>query len=176
MKFFRYFPTLNYTFDTGNTKFGLDITHPTAHVIILERVKQQITVFYDYVVSDGERPDSVATKHYGGPEYTWLVLVINGIMSHYDWPLTYDEFTDFIIDKYGSVVNAQNLTLNAFYKTTAGALVDSITYGLLPAADQGVIESAYDHEHTLNEAKRRIKVVPPEFVIPLTRELKQAFA
>jgi len=172
MKFFQFFPTVNYSFQSDTSTFGVDITNISAHVAIVERLKQHITAFYDYIVEDGERPDSVATKLYGGPEYTWIVLVMNNIMSHYDWPLTNTEFDNYIISKYGDVTTAKSQFI---YKTTAGYLVDSITYNLLPAAERAVPVSLYDHEMTQNEAKRRIRAVPVEFVGPLVLELKRAF-
>lgn len=172
MKFFQFFPTVTYSFQQDGSTFGVDITNISAHVAIVERLKQHITAFYDYIVADGERPDSVATKLYGGPEFTWIVLVLNNIMSHYDWPLTNTEFDAYIADKYGSVDTAK---AQFVYKTTAGYLVDSITYGLLPAAERAVPISQYDHEMTLNENKRRIRAIPVEFVGPLVLELKRAF-
>ena len=172
MNFFRYFPQLNYQYDDGNTAVGLDITNPTSHVILVERIKQHVTAFYDYIVQDGERPDSVATKVYGGPEYTWIVLVLNNIQSLYDWPLTQEEFESYIVDRYGSVANAQ---ASKIYKTVNGHIVDSVSYNLLPAAERGSISDEYTEEVTKNEARRRIKMVPVEFVLPLVSELKRAF-
>lgn len=173
MKFFRYFPQLSYVFEQANSSFGIDITNPTSHVVIVERLKQHVTAYYDYVISDGERPDSVATKVYGGPEYTWIILVLNNIQSLYDWPLTDAEFHDYIVDRYGSVANAQ---ASKIYKTTEGFVVDSVSYNELPVERRGSISDEYTEEQTANENKRRIKLVPAEFVTPLVSELKRAFA
>jgi hypothetical protein len=174
MNFFRYFPNTAYSFPSDTSgPFDVTITNITAHVVILELLKKHITVFYNYLISDGERPDSVATKLYGGPEYTWIVLVLNNILSHYDWPLTFQEFNQYITVKYGSVVAAQ---AQPVYKTTEEFLIDAVSYDLLPAERQGRVISQYDYEQELNETKRRIKAIPLPFVGPILIELKQALA
>jgi len=167
MQYFRYFPKVPYVFNNGQV---FDITDITVHVQIKERLQQNITAFYDYIVSDGERPDSVATKVYGSPAYTWVVLIINGIFTLFDWPLTSEEFNSYIVERYGSVADAQNTLI---YRTTAGVVVDATTYGLLAAAKQGVVHSAYDDELAANEAKRRIKVLPADFIPTLVQDLKR---
>jgi len=169
MKFFSYFPTMSYQFGEGNTAFTMDLTNITVRFAVMERLKQHITVLHDYVVEDGERPDTVAHKVYGSPDHTWLVLLMNNIMSLYDWPLTTVEFDRFIVSTYGSMAAAQ---ANTVYKTADGYLVDANTYSQLTVADQGSTPSAYDEELTKNEARRRIKVVPQEFVQPLLLELR----
>jgi hypothetical protein len=201
MNFFQYFPTLRYPLQDGNTHFDVSITNITAHVVIMEKLKQHITVFNDYVIADGDRPDTVAAQVYGGPEYTWLVLVINNITTHYDWPLTELEFDRYITDKYAYLVPEYASILDGqtapgwaidrsqwrlpvrekvyqqfVHKTALGFLVDETTYNNLAAEDRGVRITLYDHEWSLNEAKRRIKVIPQEFVTPLLDDLKRAFA
>jgi hypothetical protein len=174
MNYFEYFPVISYTFAEGNTSWSLNITDITRHVTIIEAVKAKISVFYPYVVQDGERPDTVATKVYGGPEYTWIVLVTNNILNLYDWPLTEEEMGRYIIDKYGSQANAV-ATKNNFYLTTLGDYVDFVTYYALPPAEQGEIRTAYEDEIQKNETKRRIRVIPAAFVGSLQSELERVF-
>ncbi len=171
MNFFKYFPTVLYSFQTVATERGFEVTNMTVHFKMVEKLKQNITVFYDYIVQDGERPDTVATKLYGSPAYTWVVLLLNNIMSLYDWPLNNEEFNNYIIERYGSVVNAQ---LTTIFKTAQGYVVDGVTYGLLLASEQGPALSAYDDELEQNDAKRRIRVLPAEFIGPLMLDLKAA--
>jgi hypothetical protein len=169
MQFFRFFPTVQYSFERAGTPFVTTITNPTVHFKIQEKLKEHIAVLYNYIVSDGERPDTVAMKLYGSPDYTWVVLMVNNIFSFYDWPLASEEFNRYIIDKYGSVAQAQACSL---YQTADGYFVDATTYNGLLAAARGSIVSAYDDELTKNEAKRRIRVVPAAFVEPLVTELR----
>jgi len=166
MQFFRYFPTVDYQIG-ANTVTMLNLT---VHMKIQERIRQNITVFYDYIIQDGDRPDTVALKQYGSVDYTWIVLLMNNIFSLYDWPLNPSEFNNYIVDKYTTVANAQS---QLTYKTVDGVVVDSITYNLLPADQRGVPSTAYDEELSKNETKRRIQLVPRQFVISLAQDLKQ---
>ena len=170
MNFFRFFPTTQYTFKNGDVLQTFEITNFTEHVKLAERLKSNITVLYDYVIQDGMRPDSVSVALYGSPNYTWLILLINNVFTLFDWPLDSAEFNKFIIDCYGSVQTAQTKKL---YKTAAGYLVDVDTYNALPSDQKGLITTAYDDEFDKNEAKRRIRVVPAEFVVALAQELKK---
>ncbi len=173
MNFFQFFPKVDYRFQSPTGNSTLTITNTTAHVVLVEKAKQAITVFYDYVIQDGDRPDTVAQKVYGGVDFTWVVLLINNIFSLYDWPLTQNEFVAFITEKYGSIQAAQSTPL---YRSVGNFFVDNDTYLLMPVSQRGLPISAYDYELDLNEAKRRIKVVPPAFLNPLMSELKKVFA
>jgi hypothetical protein len=139
----------------------------------LEKVKQQVTAFHPYVVQDGERPDTVATKVYGGPEFTWIVLVVNNILTLFDWPLTEYEFNRYINSKYGSQAAATAIT---YYLTVDGRYVDATTYALLPLERKGSTRTAWEDEVFKNEAKRAIRVVPRQFAPLLQAELEQAFS
>lgn len=172
MNYFKYFPRIPYRFAAANTTWSVDITNITAHAILLEKVKQQVSAFHPYVVQDGERPDTVATKVYGGPEYTWIILIVNNILTLYDWPLTEAEFNQYINTKYGSQAAASAIY---YYLTTAGQYVDETTYYLLDPADQGEIRSAWTDELNRNESKRTIRIVPRQFAPLLQAELEQAF-
>ncbi len=73
--------------------------------IVLDRlVKTSSTVFYPYVVKEGERPDIIAADYYGDSRYDWLVYLANNIIDpYYQWPLTSEEFSAFILKKYGTL-------------------------------------------------------------------------
>lgn len=184
MQFFKHFPQVPYAYQLDAGTFTLNITNLTAHVKIVERLQQHMRVFYDYIIGDGERPDTVAARLYGSPDYTWVVLVTNNILSLYDWPLSNEEFDRYVTDKYrGSapdttaravaLANAQSQVL---YSTADGFRVDATTYALLPATDQGLTTTAYDDELRANEAKRRIKAIPAQFAAILMEELKTAMS
>jgi hypothetical protein len=173
MKFFRYFPSVPYRFQSGDSTFSLDLTNITIRFSIMERLKQHVTVLYDYIVQDGERPDTVANKLYGSPDHTWIVLLVNNILSLYDWPLHNAEFDRYIKEKYGSLAAAQ---ARSIYKTTDGYVVDAVSYMALPAAQRATTVSCYDDELSQNEAKRRIRVIPAEFVEPLVLELRKTLS
>src|SRR5579872_6500043 len=122
MNYFKYFPVIAYPDDTGAS---INITNFTERAVIQEAVNQHVTVLYDYVIQDGLRPDSVAQNVYRSPLYTWIILVVNNIFTLFDWPLTTEEFSNYITEKYGSVTAAKSQNL---YFTTDGFAVDFTTW------------------------------------------------
>ena len=76
---------------------------------ILRRVKLRSGIrsgsflFDNYDVADGERPEDIAFKLYGDPEYHWVILMTNNIPDrYYQWPLTQPQFQEYMKDKYGA--------------------------------------------------------------------------
>ena len=76
---------------------------------ILKRVKLRSGlsasrfVFDKYDVKEGERPEDIAFKYYGDPQYHWVVMMVNNLTDrYYQWPMTQPDFEDFLTDKYGA--------------------------------------------------------------------------
>ena len=183
MNFFQYQETVPYVFGaTRDTKFQSTITNITQRARIAERLRQHTAIMHDYEISGSDRPDTVAHKVYGNVKYTWVVLLVNNIMSLYDWPMTSGEFELYLIGKYGSVSLSQNQGTRTdaawsaakFYYTTEGDRVDATTYAGL-GARQGTTTPPYTQEVEDNDAKRRIKVVPASTVARLNTELKTLY-
>jgi hypothetical protein len=65
-------------------------------------IKAGAFIFTEYDVRDGEKPEDVAVKWFGDPEYHWVILMTNNITDRfYEWPMTQPQFQNFIEDKYG---------------------------------------------------------------------------
>ena len=138
------------------------------NIIARPGIKDQLmnspTAFYDYVVEDGQRPDQIAYLYYDDPQLVWLIFLANNIVDpYYDWPLTQNQFGDFLISKYGTVAAAQAKILHYKHKTK-GTLITKETYDLNATfgkivAGQYSPVYAYDYENDLNEAKRTIKLI-----------------
>ena len=59
------------------------------------------TLYSDYVVKNGERPDQISKDFYGDEQYYWIILQINEITDYYNqWPLSQLELDEFITRKY----------------------------------------------------------------------------
>ena len=108
-KYFDNFPIIEY----ANTN-AIDIL---ARVKILDSVYKNPFVYYPYQVPDGDRPDKIAFNYYNDSYMSWLVYHANKVVDPYhDWPLTYEQFNKFIIEKYGSIAEAQYKT--KFYRVS----------------------------------------------------------
>jgi hypothetical protein len=58
--------------------------------------------YYDYYIEDGESPEIVSLKFYGTTEYSWLVLLVNGIFDFQnEWFESQSEFKRKLDLNYG---------------------------------------------------------------------------
>ena len=144
-------------------------------------VDQVITVFNYYYVKEGYRPDMVAEELYDDSELDWVVLTSNNIINIRDqWPLSHNDLYNHILEKYGSEEN----TLGIHHYETK-KMVDEYNRTVIPAGLQVdanftfqyknysnsivtvnpvVSVTNYDYETKLNEEKRRIKILKPQFL------------
>jgi len=132
MQYFESFPTIYYTFDPNLQKFHI-LTNIFTRLSMLSSVLTNSLVYYKYPWQDGDTLESVAFKYYGDPLRGWMILFANTMIDPYfDLPLAQDAFANNIIQKYGSVANAQSLI--ALYNqqktvtTTTGLSSNTIVY------------------------------------------------
>ena len=127
------------------------------------------------------RPDMVAQKLYDDPELDWVVLTSNNITNiRNQWPLSNNDLHEHLLEKYGSEVNIAGIH---HYETTevldeynrvvvpAGLEVDfNFTFSYMNfsntivTVNPVVLFTNYDYEVRLNEEKRRIKILRPEYL------------
>jgi hypothetical protein len=182
MDYFQYQSVVPYTFTTGDVTTTMSIVNITQRAKIAERLRQHTTTMHDYVIREGERPDTVAMKLYGDVKYTWVVLLMNNIVSLYDWPMMNSEFELYLIGKYGSLSDSQNQGTRTdaawsaakFYYTTEGDRVDATTYAGL-GARQGTTNTPYTQEVEDNDTRRTIKVVSKRFLPNMLSILKTLY-
>ena len=58
--------------------------------------------FNDYIIDDGERPDTIAEGLYASAKYDWVVLLSANIINVEDqWPVPEGKLWDLADEKYG---------------------------------------------------------------------------
>lgn len=182
MDYFQYQSVVPYAFTSNGVTTTMAIVNITQRARIVERLRQHTNAMHDYVIGDAERPDTVALKLYGDAKYTWIVLLMNNIVSLYDWPMTNAEFEQYLIGKYGSLLLSQEQGTRSaaawsaakFYYTIEGDRVDATTYAGL-GARQGTTNTPYTQEIEDNDAKRTIKVVNAQFLPGILTALKTLY-
>lgn len=103
MAYFLNFPKILYSTSLGvpNPKA---VTNIIAKVNFLSETINNTSIFYNYSVKDGERPEDIANKMYKDPQKHWIVLLSNNITDpQYDWALGSQQLEDYISKKYSSV-------------------------------------------------------------------------
>mgnify|MGYP001459322833 FL=1 len=164
MSYFERFPL--YAYDIQDTQNQTLITDILRRVNLKGNVRVNTLVFDEYNVQDGDQPDIVARKYYGDSELHWIIVTINNITSRYDWPLDQVALSDFVNDKYSNPDGIHHYEINATSgDTTKKLIVASDTDGALPVTN-------YEHEETLNDNKRRIRLLDRAFVSKFTDEFK----
>lgn len=100
MNYFDKIPTISYN--------GYDAKNLLVRAKLSDRTKANKTTFYPYTMDESDRVDLLSDNYYDNPGYTWLIWFANEIVDpYYDMPLSYDDFGNYIITKYGSIESAQ---------------------------------------------------------------------
>ena len=164
MSYFERFPL--YAYDLEDTQNQTLITDILRRVNLKGNVATNTLVFDEYNVQDGDQPDIVARKYYGDSELHWIIVTINNITSRYDWPLDQVALSNFVSDKYSNPDGIHHYEINATSgDTTKKLIVASDTDGATAITN-------YEHEETLNDNKRRIRILDRAFVSKFTDEFK----
>lgn len=104
-EYFAKFPKIvyNQNFNNGAPNYDL-VTNIFFRTMFREIAKNESVNYYLYDIKEYDTPDSVARDYYGHPEAYWMILYANDIIDpYYDWPLSGDNFDNYIIEKYGSL-------------------------------------------------------------------------
>ncbi len=163
MAYFKYFNQINYDVRGIKNKPTIDsITN------ILKRVRMKVdfvkyqSFFAMHTIIDGETPEYLAHEYYGDAELHWVVLYAQQMTNpYYDWPLRYHDLKKFVTKKYGTA----NINAVHHYEDEDKFQVDSTAAGAVAVTN-------FIYEETLNDAKRNINLVRPEFVPEIVTELK----
>jgi hypothetical protein len=101
--YFSQFPKIYYDFAQDNTSTTLQVlTDITTNVRVRKQVLENITLYDEYDIMDGETPEMIAEKVYGNPELHWVIMLVNQRYNYIqDFPLTNAELYEHCIATYG---------------------------------------------------------------------------
>ena len=192
-KYFQNFPDLSYAMRAN--KAGHPNYFRIKDYFHLLRVRDDIikeeTLYVDYVVKDGQRPDQVSYELYGDEQFYWVILQINDIVHYYNqWPLSYKELEEYSKDKYGGVEGLDGVHHYVTQQTLDGdgnlvLPADMIVYKDFkfeyPATPGSTVYltsfsvpvSNFDYEKDLNDKKSQIQVLSPKNIYEFDREVRR---
>lgn len=148
-RYFKYLPTVPYeTFDGSNQyKVVTDIFKRVRSTL---EARTDKTIYYDYRVPDGEKPEHTAYKYYGEAKYYWVILLMNEIRDpQWCWPLDSRSFEKYVVEKYGSTETASSVILH--YKTKellAKVTDDNYTLGDVVLKAGIIVPSTFTYKYT----------------------------
>ena len=184
MAYFNELPNISYPSllpRSNKAEDGIIVKNIFKRAKLRDDVEQAITAFNYYQIEDGMRPDMVAEKIYNDPELDWVILTSNNITNIRDqWPLSHNDLYEHMLEKYGSETNIRGIShyetrqvLDEYNRVVvpAGLKVDfnfRFSYmnfsNTIVTVNPVVPFTYYDYEVKLNEEKRRIKILRPEYL------------
>ena len=195
--YFRRLPNLDYPSLLNSRESNTDYVQTKnlfRRVKIREDLFSNFMQFDRYKVQGDERPDTVSENVYGKSTLDWVILLSNNIIDiKNEWPLTQLQLNQFLNEKY----TPQELVSIHHYETLE--LRDNKNQLILPAGitvdedfnmeylSGGQIRSTnslvdgrpikavtfFDHENELNDRKRNINVLKPEFLGVFIKEFER---
>lgn len=176
MSFFSKFGTQWYKFSDGSYSLINDITKFAA---FKETWINEPRAQLKYKVKDGELPHTISSKVYDTVNYWWTILLLNRIESLEDqWVRTSSELDQYIADKYpfnnGSDPHHYILPNGTVTDIRAVKLDLGLTNDLDAIAAAGLTSvSIYDYELMINENKRNIILVDPDFIDTVATQFEE---
>ena len=158
--YFKEFPTMLYRFDLGAEEVSIPVLDITRNVRFRKEILANITIYDEYDILDNETPERIAEKIYGNSKYHWIIMLVNERYDYTnDFPLSSYDLEKYINDKY------TNPYATHHYVSLDGYIVDSNYSGATSVSN-------YDYEVSINESKRRIKIVPKLLIDKILSEYK----
>ena len=158
--YFDNFPTFLYPYTVNNKLEYKLVKDISQNVRVRKEILSNVTLYDEYDIRDGETPEIISEKIYGSPLYHWVVMLCNDRYNYVDdFPLPIPELEKHIANKYGS----SHMYDTHHYVDSKGFIVDS---------SQGTSVSNYDYEFSINESKRRIKLISPTLLNTILKNFK----
>ena len=165
---------------------------------IRDDLQDVFTIFNKYVIREGQRPDTLAEALYGKSDLDWVILISAGIINVRDeWPMSDHELYEYVVNKYTTnrlesteLEIQQAISAVHHYETTEvkddqgrlilpkGKIVDSDFSIPNPSNKELNLTPVttvtnYEHEVTLNEAKREIFLLKPSYLQQFLLDFRQ---
>ena len=187
--YFRAIPSTSYDIWGTEPRNYQSVTNIMKRVKFKPEVLEDISDYYPYFVRDGERPDIISYNQYETVAFAYLIILINDIQDPiFDWPLSTQQFEQFIMNKYGSLDSAM-VTIKNYYQIVRAEvprtgtservpevkfIVDETTYNSLDQTLR-ISQTNYDWEDELNNDKKEIRLISPDFIHDIDYQVKQYF-
>lgn len=153
---------------------------------VRDNVFAEDTLYYEYNVNNGERPEQISFNEYGDERFYWTILQINDITDFWSqWPLDQVELETFINNKYGNqadeishyvtqrvVDDAGNVLLDSGLHVPEGFIFyyrPSITSNIT-LSSMATPVTYRQYEWAENDKKQNIQLIKPDMIYRLERE------
>ena len=161
--YFNNFPQIPYD-PTGSGNFST-IQDIMVRIKVRDYIKENASLFAKYSVPDGHSPEIVAHALYGDSTLHWVILLFNQITNvYYEWQLSRRNFQKYVLDKYTNPDGTHHYEVS---QSSGGAWVKIKVESDVAGA---VAVTNLEYEAELQDKKREIRVLQPNFLGQFTQE------
>ena len=157
----------------GNEKLVTDLM---TRVKVREKIIDEASLYDNYDVPSGERPEDTAFKHFGSAQYHWVILMTNNITdAFYEWPMSEQNFEAFLKDKYTNPDAIHHYeTTQSSGKTKANGPED-YSYLIEVNSDAAGAQSVSNrqYEQRIQDSKRQIQLLSPSYLNTFLEEFNE---
>ncbi len=159
---------------------------------IRDEIFNDLSYFTKYKVVGDDRPDQVAYELYGDSRYDWVVLLANNTMNvASEWPKDQVSFYNYMIRKYGDeskfndvhhyetidvVDSLGRIVIRGGLEVPQDYVISYYDSGLdaqVTTTESTVPFTNYEYEVSLEDDKRNIFVLKPEFLAVIRNDLEE---
>jgi len=182
---------INITEDSKNLGEYIPVKNLFKRPVIRSDIMENLSYFTKYTIIGDERPDNVAYKIYNDETLDWIILLCNNILNiQTEWPLSQQNFERYVLEKYDSETNLfsgvhhyESIEL----KDSSGRIVfpgglrvdENFSFSYYDTslrrevtAVEKLTVTNYEYELNLENEKRNIFALKPEFISILIDEAK----
>ena len=174
MVYFQQFPKLQYDIKgDGNVNVIPDIFR---RIKLKNKIRDNLVILDKYDLTDGEKPEDVAFKIYGSVDYYWVVLLVNNVVDrYYDWPMGFQEFENYVNDKYAEPGAIHHFEVKQTSGRQEGLEPEDYSHFIEVNADHPGAQSVsnYEYEQRLQNKKRQIKILNPDYLSSFIEEFEK---
>ena len=143
---------------------------------ILKEFKTSVTIFDEFIVNNGEKPEVIANRIYKNPFYAWTLFIANDIINYYEqWPRSSRQLAEYVESKYDNpqatkhyitteVKQGNNIIVPAGKVVPQNYSVSYFNGTTTVTANPTVSITNYQFEEQLNSKKERIQVIRPSMI------------
>lgn len=133
---------------------GILLTDLIARVKIADKYIGEDALYYQYEFKDSDTAESIAHKYYKNPELHWIILLTNQIFDvNFDFPMSYDVFKNYILDKYKNMGAPSSLKIENQGSGYVDGYYDSVTLSIKNSDDLNTVGSGILVDLTVGSGK-----------------------
>jgi hypothetical protein len=138
----------------------VEVVNIFTKIIPIQRLLENAIAWELYDLEDGESPELLSYRLYGSVKYHWVLMMINNVIDiNKDWPLSTQNFGDFVDSKYDEPDAIHH------WEDEDGNVVDAEVEG-------STFIKNIKYEEELQKKKALIKVLKPEYLDSFVEEFK----